>query len=166
MDKKQTEEKTAFDEPVFSWEAPEYIHHEKGWLWLVIVGGLWAVLILYALYSEAWTFAVALLIFGGVYAVLYHEKPKKVQVKISRMGIKFGNAAIPFSRMKAFWVHYEPPFAKNLKIRTHNYLYPDYAIPLENQNPAEIREYLASQIHELQGMDESLSEIFIRLLKL
>lgn len=157
---------TAFDNALFSWSAPEYVHHEKGFLWKIIVPGLWLILVIYALFSAAWTFAVSLLIFAGVYWLIYHEKPEHIPVKISRVGIKIGSHEIPFNHIRAFWILYQPPFLKQLQIRTILRFTPDILISLQDQDPAEIREYLASQIQEWEGRDETISEIFIRVLKL
>jgi hypothetical protein len=166
MESKNIDRKTVYDESLFEWDTPEYIHHEKGTWWKVFVGGAWAALTLNAFLADSWTFAVALLIFGGVYVLLYHEKPRHVPVKISRLGFKLGGTNIPFSNIRAFWMHYDPPFMNQLHIRTADRLRSDYVISMEDQHPAEIREYLVTQIPEWEGKRENLSEITIRLLRL
>lgn len=166
MPEEISENKNVFDEAYFSWDAPEYIHHSRGFVWQVIVTTLWLALIAYAVFSSAWSFAVALLVFGGVYQLVHHESPKRMTVKISKHGIKIGESEIPFQHIQTFWIHHVPPHVKSLKIRLHRRWTPELAISLEDQNSAEIREYLASQVPEWEGREEHLHEIFIRAFKL
>lgn len=160
------EQETAFDNAVFEWTAPEYIQYEKGPFWYAISGLFTAGLTTYGLFTEAWTFSLAVIVLAAVYLYFHKKEARLVKVIISPVGIKFGNKKLPYSHIKAFWVHYQPPFIETLNFRSTNRLDHDVTIPLMGLDPAPIRKYLSSQIHEWEGKQETLTEILIRSLKL
>jgi len=160
------ENKNAFENKVFSWEAPEFIKHQKGPIWFIIAGIIAVMLIVYAVMSNSWTFAVAILIMSGVYFLYQHLEPNKIVVTISEMGVKFDSQEFPFSDIEAFWFIYKPPHVQNLHLRTKKKFQQDLVIPLENQDPAPLYEFLASKVPEWSDKEESIQETLIRSLKL
>ncbi|MEK7529230.1 MAG: hypothetical protein AAB592_05680 [Patescibacteria group bacterium] len=89
--KKQTsiagENHSRFDASVIEWSAPEYHRYEKGVLWYVIAAVLLTGIVFYAISTGGWTFAVAILVFAGVYALIYHKEPKRLNMQLSNVGI-------------------------------------------------------------------------------
>jgi len=160
------EDPSAFDHAVISWTAPEYISHEKGLLWKVCAVTFLAVFAAFGFMENAWTFSAAIIVFGITYFIVHLEHPKRVEVKISPTGIKFGNRKYSYGQIKAFWIIYNPPHIKTLNIRVHGEILTDIAIQLDGQNPAVVREYLLSKIPEMEGKNESLSDAIFRLLKI
>lgn len=158
--------KTAFDRAIIEWEAPEFIQHEKGWRWFVAAGIFWLALLIYAINIGNWTLAVALTVLAAVYGWQHFLVPHHVKVIISDVGIKIGEKEYPYQNIKSFWVIYNPHHITTLNLRSNSRLLPDVSIDLNGQNPAEIREYLCSQIHEEEGKEESFTDLFIRITKL
>ncbi|KKU79089.1 MAG: hypothetical protein UY05_C0039G0006 [Candidatus Peregrinibacteria bacterium GW2011_GWA2_47_7] len=101
-----------------------------------------------------------------IVALIYSQEPKKMPIKISPMGIKIGDHYVPYSNIRAFWIVYHPPMIKTLNFRTVHPLLPDMMISLEHHNPAEIRDYLSTQVPEWEGKSESFSNTLVRLLRL
>ena len=89
------------------------------------------------------TFSFAIIAFVVAYYFAHLEHPKDVEVKISNIGIKVGGRKYPYSRIKAFWLIYEPPYIKTLNIRVSEELVSDintYFNNSDNQN-LEISDY-------------------------
>lgn len=157
---------SAFDEAVISWEAPEYVVHQKGPKWKITMLLLVAVVAGLSLYYDSWTFALAIVVFAAVYSLVHLEHPRDVQVKISEIGIKVGFRKYSFGKIKAFWIIYEPPFVQTLNLRVEGDFIGEITIQLAGQDPAKVREYLISKIPEMEGKSESFSDILVRLFKI
>lgn len=158
--------KTAFDEGVISWIAPEYIKYERGLLWKIVVVLAMVAIVGFGVYYREWTFPLAVLTFVLVYVLIHRENPKDVKVIISKIGVKVGGRQYPFTRIKAFWLNYIPPHTKILNLRVSGDLALDIPIQLKNQDPAQVRDFLIEKIPEKEGHKESLSDIFTRLFKI
>lgn len=158
--------KNAFEKAVISWEAPEYIQHEKGWKWFLAAGMAIILFSVWSVLAGNWTLVIALVVLASVYYWQHFSKPEHVKVIISRAGIKVKNKEFPFQNIESFWIIYRPPHVKTLNIRSNSKFLPDVTIQLGNQDPGELREYLASQIRELEGKEETFIESLIRIFKL
>lgn len=160
------EQPSAFDNGIISWTAPEYIRHERGPLWKAIAFlSLIAAAILGYIYN-AWTFSLAIVVFAVVYYLIQLEHPRNVEVIVSDIGVKVGNRKYPFTRIKAFWIVYEPPYVQTLNIRVDKDLACDITILMNYNDPALLREFLLSKIPEMEGQGESLSDALLRLFKI
>ncbi|MFA7686035.1 MAG: hypothetical protein WCX95_04520 [Candidatus Gracilibacteria bacterium] len=157
---------SAFDQAVITWEAPEYVVHEKGLIWKITMLIIVALIAGLSLYYDSWTFALVIVIFALVHTLVHLEHPRNVQVKISEIGIKVGFRKYSYGKIKAFWVIYEPPFVQTLNLRVEGDFIGEITIQLADQDPAAVREYLISKIPEMEGKSESLSDILVRLFKI
>ncbi len=157
---------SAYDHHILSWHAPEHLHYNRGIVWKIIAVLFVAAAIILGYVYDDWTFSVAVMAFALVYYLFHREKPQIVNVKISDIGIKVGHRRYPFSKIKAFWIHYEPPYTNSLMIRVSNDLAVDIEIQLYDQNPSEVRELLLEKIPELEGEKESVLNLFSKLFKL
>lgn len=157
---------SAFDDAVLSWVAPETIRHQRGPVWKVVMGLIVLGLVVWGLFTDAWTFSLAIAVFSVVYYLAELEHPKVVEVKISDIGIKVGGRKYSYSHIKSFWIIYEPPYVRTLNIRVSGKSVSDITIQLDGQNPAAVREFLMGKIPELEGQTEKLSDIFLRLFKI
>lgn len=158
---------TLYEKAVFSWYAPEYIQHKKSPRWYLAAGIILLFAIILAVIFSNWTFAIAALVFAGVYHYI-HEKhpPKIIKITISQMGIKVGNMIFPFSHIKAFWIIYQAPFIKTLNLHVKEHFFSNVEIQLGDANPVEVRQFLCSQVPEWEGKNEKLGDVILRLLKL
>ncbi len=157
---------TAYDEALLKWDGPETLHHNRGTAWKVVMGLLLIGMITYGILTNAWTFSLVIAVFAVVYYLHNREHPKDVEVKISNIGIKVGNRKYPYSRIRAYWFIYEPPFVSTLNIRVDGELVNDIKIQLHDQNPGPVRQLLSQHLPELEGQTEKMSDIFFRLFKI
>lgn len=157
---------SAFDNASISWTAPEHIKHHRGKIWKVIAGALLIAAIVTGIVHQAWTFSLAIGVFAVVYYLVNREPTKDVEISISDIGIKVGKRKYPFTRIKSFWIIYEPPYTKTLHVKVDGDLVVDISIQLNTQDPSVVREFLIEKIPEREGHNKSLTELFSRLLKI
>ena len=70
------------------------------------------------------------------------------------------------NEIKKFWIIYEPPAIKNLHLEVKSVFKPNLIIPLQNQNPVEVRKFLKEHLEEdLEQESESTIEALKRVLK-
>jgi len=156
----------SFHNEVIRWDAPEYVQHEKGWKWFLAAGLADLAFCVYAVTTQNWTLFVALILVSAMYVWQHGNTPKHVEVMVSHTGIKVGEKEYPYQNIKTFWIIYKPPHVKTLNLRSNSKILPDITIQLGDQNPAELRTYLCSQIREEEGKEESGVDAFIRIFKL
>jgi len=87
-------------------------------------------------------------------------------VRITELGIDVGGKFYPYNTINAFWIVYNPPFVRRLYFRMGTKSFTEVKVELNHQNPVELRRLLAGEIPEIEGAQESVTDILIRLLRL
>lgn len=151
---------------VIRWEAPEYVQHDKGWKWFLGAGIVVLLLCVYAVATSNWTLLIALVLLSSVYIWQHGSVPKNIEVIVSKTGIKVGEKEYLYQHIQSFWIIYKPPMVKTLNLRSNSRILPDISIQLGDQDPAQLRAYLCSQIQEEEGKEESTVDALIRIFKL
>lgn len=151
---------------LLEWTAPEFIKHTKGKVWFLVAGGLVAALVLYALWTGSITMAIAFIVLAGVYYISHHREPKNITIGLSDFGIKVGSRYIPYNQVKAFWIIYNPPFVKTLKLLSTDKILGEMNVQLGDQDPGSIRKIIIKHVPEFEGKEESFVDLVIRLTKL
>lgn len=152
---------------IFStWEIPEFIKYEHSRRWYLIASALLLACIIYALATQNYLFAVVLLLIAIIF--IFHElrDPTPVHFGITDKGIIFRGFLYPYKELRAFWIIYDPGTSKNIYFEFNSLTMPRMAIPLEEQDPVEIRATLRRFLKEdLSKEEEPLSELIGRVLK-
>ncbi|MEK7649903.1 MAG: hypothetical protein AAB367_03030 [Patescibacteria group bacterium] len=146
------------------WQAPEYVHYEKqaDWYWSAVV--IMAALLVSSYYLESILFAFLILV-GGVAVLIYGaRRPDIVTFEISGAGIRVGDRLFPYETLQSFWIFYRAGDVKELSVRSEQMLVPMIKIPLGDQDPVALREFLLDFMPEVV-QEESLLEVLARLLK-
>lgn len=151
---------------LLEWQAPEFIHHAKGRNWYLVSGIVMLILVAYALYTGSATMAIVFIVLTGVYILTHNQEPKMISVKITELGIYVGKQYQPYNMINAFWVVYNPPFVRTLNLRLAGKRGGRIAIQLNDQNPVEVRKLLAKEVPEIEGQQEPLTDVLIRLMRL
>lgn len=157
---------TEHNQVILSWRTPEFIPHPKGKTWYLIAGILVLSLTAYAILTGSATMAIVFLLLGGVYYLTQNQKPKIIEIRLTQLGVQVGSAFYPYSMINSFWVVYDPPFVQRLYLRVGSKSFRHLKIELNDQNPVEVRHLLAKEVPEVEGGEESLTDLFIRLLRL
>ncbi|OGL23929.1 hypothetical protein A2791_03445 [Candidatus Saccharibacteria bacterium RIFCSPHIGHO2_01_FULL_46_30] len=99
----ENEEPAALTAPV-NWEAQEYIHQEKGTVWFIIFGVVLAVMIGVAVWQQAWTFVLLLIVIATTIIVFAKRPPRVISYSLTDKGLSVDDTLHPFKNFKSFGV--------------------------------------------------------------
>jgi len=154
------------DEVFAKWRIPAYQHYERGTLWYVITGIVAGVVLVIAFLTYNFLLAVIIIMVGVVMVIQGGVKPPEIEVEISRLGIRRGAHYIPYSSIDHFWIVYDPPI-KSLHFNTPRSIFPTNHIPIDDQNPVELRAFLKKHLREdIERDSEPVMDTISRILKI
>ena len=152
---------------LMSWEVDEYHKHDRSLAWYIIVSVVAVGLIIYALMTANFLFAVVILMIGIISFLSGMRHPNRVEVHITDNGAQLGSIFTPYKEMKDFSVVYDPPEVKTLYLDFKSALRPMMSIPLEDVDPNTVREALLPFVLEdLERTEETLTDLASRLYKI
>jgi hypothetical protein len=163
---KNKDQKQDYGTTLLSWKAPEYQYYERSRLWYMLMGIVSVSLIVYGILANSLSFSIVIVLLVGVFTLTHKEKPKIVDIVITDTGLCFDHRFYPYEDLKIFWIIFDPPHVKTLNFRTSRISTRELGIQLGDQNPAEIRALLSTQMPEWKNRTETLSEVLIRIFKL
>ena len=150
-----------------SWEVNEFPHYERGPLWHVLMIGGGIVLLISAVVSANFLFALIILMFALILYLSSSTKPRKVMFTIGDTCIRIGETFHAYGDIQHFWFIYEPPHVKDLHLDFRSTFRPRMTVELSDQNPNMVREVLQNFVLEdLTQEEESLSDVLGRLFKI
>ena len=149
------------------WNFPEFTKYERSKAWYFWMTFLVVLLLAYSVITINFLFAVIIIIAAITYLLIYRHDPEYVTFSIREDGLEDDERFFPFEAIKSFYIIYQPPEVKTLFFEFKSLIKPRLAIPLENQNPVEIRKILLKYLEEdLEKEDEPFSEGLGRMFKL
>jgi len=148
------------------WTAPEFIKYEKGKRWFILVGLIALSIIIIAVLLKNFLWVVITILIILVVYIYASKEPRKIKFSISGKGIQIDQRIYRFENLKSFWIFYEsaspaggPPEIKELSLRSKKMLMPYIKIPLDKQNPAEIRKFLLKFLPERKHRESAIDEL-------
>ena len=152
---------------VFAWETPSWEHAERGPKWYLWMAGVSAVLLLYAVFTANYLFALIILLVGIIIVLAGNEPPRTVLVQVGHNGVVVNGQLYQFGELLEFAIVYHPPHIKVLYLQPKSYVRPRLRVSLEEQDPVEIRNHLKQYLQEdLDLREEHFSDIIGRLLRM
>ena len=152
---------------VFEWTVKEYEQHERDRRWYILMGIIGVALVVYALVSGNYLFALVLVLFAIILFMHDMVEPMDIPIIITEIGVVIGKKFYRFTEFSSFWMIYDPPAVKNLYFGLNGLLRHRVQVPLLGNDPRPIREYLEQFIEEdLEQEEEPLSDRISRLFKL
>jgi hypothetical protein len=153
--------------PQLEWEVDEYPVHSRSRLWYIIASVLGVALILYAVATANFLFAVIILMVGVITLISSFVPPDRVPVIITNTGVVVADMYYDFQTIKDFSIAYDPPDVKYLYFEFHSPWHPLLTVPLEDMDPNEVRDLLLPYcLENLQRIEEHLTDTVRRLYKL
>lgn len=155
------------EDVLLGWEFSEYERPERSKKWYLVAGLVAAGLLAYAILAGNYIFGVIIILVALIY-FLYdiHESPK-VRFAITPAGVRMGRKFIRHRDIAHFWIVYKPGQVAALYLRPARWTIPQLSIPLEGQDPLQVREILLQYVPEnLNEEDEPVSDALGRMLKL
>ena len=163
----EVEEAIIASQDHFVWEAPSHTHHERTSGWYLAAAVVALLFVAYAVWTANFLFAFIILLMAMLVVLAGNEEPHSVLCQIGDTGVVWGGRLYPYRDIDQFAVIYQPPMAKVLYIDFNSSIKPRLRIPLEDQDPNEIRVHLKQYLSEdLDLQSEHLSDIVARLLRI
>jgi hypothetical protein len=148
------------------WKIPAYPHYERGTLWYIVTGLIGGIILVIAFLTYNFLLAVLVVMVGVVMVIQGGVRPPTVEVEISPLGIRRGSHFSPYASIDHFWIVYDPPI-KSLHFVVPHSLFPVNHIPIDDQDPVELRTTLKKFIREDTDRDaEPVLDSISRILKI
>jgi hypothetical protein len=145
----------------FAWKAKEYEIRDKGNAWFGGLGILALFMLVFSIWTKAWTMTVLVVLLAVVYVIAHRREPVEMQIEISELGVKFGQKTFPYEQLKTFWIS---RLENTVTVNTKGKIMPQMEIHLMDQDPREIKTFLASRITEVAEPDPSILDNLYRTL--
>jgi hypothetical protein len=149
--RKSRNEVAVFEEPSFSWSAPEYEHFEKRPKWYWIMGAILVAIVVYAIATNSLLMAITFILIGMLGYVYAEREPRIIRMEIAPEGIRVDNYFYDYDDIRSFWIFYEIEHGhKNLSLHSKKTFLPYIHIPIRDANPIRIRETLLNYLPEIK----------------
>ncbi len=156
-----------YGKTILSWKFYEHNQRQRGKSWYVVNGLILLFFIVYAVSTANFLFAIIIFLFGLVVFLNTRRSPLEIEFRILEDGITIGSKFYEWMEMKNFHLVYRPPETKRLYFDLKNVLIPDVSVPLEKQNPLEVRKALKEYLEEdTERKEENIVDRLNRWLKI
>lgn len=160
-------EQVSTGEIIFTWNIKEYEQHERSTRWYVLAAVVGGLLLLYSLISGNYLFTLVVVLFGIILFLQDTQSPMEVFFAITEAGIIIGDRFYPFKEITSYWMVYNPPEVKNIYFLTKNALRQRIKIPLLDNDPLSVRDFLNQfLVEDVDKEEEPLTDRLGRVLKL
>ena len=154
-------------DPLAQWEVDEYPRHDRSRTWYVVAVIVGVGLIVYAIATANFLFAVIILMVGVIMLISTFKEPERIPVIITNTGILVDDMYYDFDAIRDFSIAFYPPHVSILYLDFHSHWHPLLSVPLEDMDPNEIRELLLPFCAEnLKRSEEQLTDTARRMYKL
>ena len=149
---------------IISWQAQEFVHHEKNFGWYLTFFVVVLMLIIYEIILKDYFAALSFFIMGILLFLITRYRPIEVTIRITNKSISIDDFRVPFSNIKHFWI-VDHEHAKALHLETTAYLNHLMIIQLGDQDPEEVRQALLPYLPESAENVEHFTHKIARKLK-
>lgn len=92
------------DAPMVTWQASEYVHHDKKFGWYLIFFVFVAVLIAVAVITHQWLTIGVFVVMAGALVVYANKAPRVLNYSLGDQGITIDNKLYPYNTFRSFGV--------------------------------------------------------------
>ncbi|PLX21756.1 hypothetical protein C0584_01475 [Candidatus Parcubacteria bacterium] len=151
-----------------SWNVPEFEKHNRSNTWYIVAGLTASFLLIFAIFTSNYLFAIIIIATSIITIVHDGNSPDNVNVTLSSDGVAIGSKVFDYDDLKNFSVLFKPnEELKNLYFEFKNPAKQRLSIPLLDNNPLQIRNFLLKYLDEdLDRTNIPLSEGLSKLLKI
>lgn len=132
---------------------------------LVLVVGLVFILIgvLFLFWQKSVITAVFFFVTVAVMWLTAFKSKKPLRWELSAFGLTVDSFPYRYQDLHSFWIEYQPGYCKELSIRSKKWYHPYIKLPLGQENPLKIREFLLQYLPE-ERHEDTLVELISRKL--
>ena len=157
MPEKFTEQTLTGDVSV-DWNVVEYEQHVRGTLWHVLVISIGIILVIYALATDNFLFAIIIILAAIILFLQSSVAPERVYFAITDLGVILGNRFYTYDEFRAFYIIYTQE-VQTIFFDTKAALRPDLRVPMtEDIDPMEIRQMLQEVLEEDLEKEEPFAD--------
>lgn len=98
--------------PLLSWTAPSKPTHVRGKRWYVVAGAIVTVLLIYAFWTQAWTFVAVLILLTILYVLLHGKPHPEHTVRITEKALYWDEKTILWEELAGFWMLQGPGYVE------------------------------------------------------
>jgi hypothetical protein len=150
-----------------SWEVYDRPKYERGRMWHIGMAVFGLGLLIYAIASANFLFALIIVMFSLVTYLSSMSEPKRIKFAVTDSGIALGEAFYLYKDVSRYWFIYEPPQVRTLYLEFKNTLRPRVTVDLGDMNPNQVRQVLGNFVREDFNEDEEpFSDFLGRVLKI
>ncbi|MEI6587777.1 MAG: hypothetical protein WCO05_02380 [Candidatus Moraniibacteriota bacterium] len=146
-----------------SWSAPEFDMVEQNKKRLSYAALVLLAIIVYATFTNNPIMAIVFVLIGIVAYMYLNKEPRILNFQIVPEGILAGKEIYEFENIRSFWIFYNPEYKKVISLHIKSYLTPFVHIPINKEDPVEIRRILLEYIPEIK-QEHNAVEILERFL--
>ena len=151
---------------MLTWQTKEYNYYPKGYVWKTVFFSLSLVtIIIFAFWLKNYPLTILTIISLAAFYISAHKKPKEITILINDQGIKVGQSFFPYKNIKSFWIFYQEKGDKELSLKIKALLIPDLRIPINHQDPIQLRHILLKYNIPEEKQVESLLDLILKIIR-
>jgi len=163
-EKKQSNE---LGEILHQWQIPEYEVYERGRTWYIVASLIFASLILYALVTKNFLFALLVFILAVLVFIHHSREPLVLPFIITKKNVIIGNEIFSHESLESFWIVFDPPLSRHIYFQFKSSMRPAISIVFNDEDPEVLRETLGAFIYEdKEKKEEPFSDWLWKALKI
>ncbi len=150
------------------WKVPEFEKHERSKNWYITAGIVSVFLLIFALFTSNFLFAIIIITAALITIIHDGKEADLVDIIIDEDGVIIGRKLYDYDVLKNFSVLFKPKEnLQNLYFEFKNPVKQRLSIPLLDNNPLQVRDFLLKYLSEdLERTNMPLSENISKLLKI
>lgn len=158
---------TGIGKILYSFITPECRDHKRGNTWFIGMGLVVLLAVFWGIFEQSLSIVLLAILLGGMYTITHNKPSADISVKFTDIGLQWKEKFFLYQSITAFWIIWKPEDGVfTLHIIMSSGLLKELVIPIQNQDPAKIREILGYYVPEIEGREERFTDLIIRMLKL
>lgn len=135
-------------DPLVAWQFPEFNKRQRPTAWWVAAGVVWLALVVWSLLGLHSFLFLLILLFGAIIFITQERRePDVLECRVTLDGVEVDDRLYPYDQLVQFYIVYKPGEVAALFLDRAG-LRPTVAIPLQDQDPAQVREALTPRLKE------------------
>jgi len=145
------------------WKAPEFEVYEKSAQWYIVFAIFIISMVIYALSTNGPIMAITFILIGIMGYIYLQKDPRVIDFSITSKGVVADKEMYLYENVNSFWIFYDEPHTKTISLHTKAPMLPFIHIPLSDEDPVKLREFLLENIPEIK-QDPGLIDAIERVL--
>lgn len=123
----------AIDQQSMQWQAEEYIHHPKGYGWIVGLVIVTVLLASLAVWLQAWTFVLLVVLLGIAIGIYAYRPPRTISYVLSGAMLEIDSRPYPLKNFRAFGILSKGDFHTIMLLPAKRYMPPIHIYFSDNE---------------------------------